>query len=491
MAGPFPDSDFGGTLDAAVAADGVVVPVSRPTSRPEGGMDAERSGRGCGAEPTAGRSERLRHPLPLPVVGAHWDRVMSDEGRASPGDFIFDWNQVGKEQSRPINRVTLLDETLRDGLQSPSVTDPSIGDKIKVLRWMDVLGIEHADLGLPGSGSRAIEAVTALCHTIRDDRLSIRAACAARTLPADIEPVIRIHHETGVPIEILTFLGASPIRTWAEGWTLDQMRQLVTVAVRLGVKAGLEVAFVTEDTVRAHPAVLTELFKAAIGEGATRLVICDTVGHATPEGVYAVFEWTQELLARLNVKVGLDFHGHNDRGLGLVNSLVALKAGADRVHATALGIGERVGNCSMDQLLVNLSLFGVIDRDLTPLLAYCHAVSQATGRPIPDNYPVIGTDAFRTATGIHASAIVKAWTKAGDMLANHVYSGVPSHLVGRAQIIAIGPFSGDANIMAWLARNDIAPNPTLVAEIRRVAKASDHTLDDRELHGIVQHCLEG
>ncbi|MCC6622186.1 MAG: 2-isopropylmalate synthase [Deltaproteobacteria bacterium] len=415
---------------------------------------------------------------------------MSDEGRTSPGDFIFDWNQIGKEQTRPIGQVTLLDETLRDGLQSPSVTDPAVADKVKILRWMDLLHIEHADLGLPGAGPRAVQAVTALCHAIREDKLKIRAACAARTLDADVEPVIRISQETGVPIEILTFLGASPIRTWAEGWTLDKMRELVERAVRLGVRAGLDVAFVTEDTVRAHPAVLTELFKTAIGEGAKRLVICDTVGHATPEGVYAVFEWTQELLARLDVKVGLDFHGHNDRGLGLVNSLVALKAGADRVHATALGIGERVGNCSMDQLLVNLSLFGVIDRDLTPLQAYCHAVSQATGRPIPDNYPVIGADAFRTATGIHASAIVKAWTKAGDLLANHVYSGVPSHLVGRTQVIAIGPFSGDSNIMAWLARNDIAPNPTVVAEIRRAAKASDHTLSDEELHVVVERCLE-
>lgn len=415
---------------------------------------------------------------------------MSHDGRASPADFIYDWNQVGLETARPIRSAVLLDETLRDGLQSPSVKNPTTAEKIKILRLMDRLQIEHADLGLPGAGARAIEDVTALCCAIRDEKLSVRAAAAARTMAADIDPVINISKETGVPIELLTFLGASPIRTWAEGWTLDGMRKLVEAAVRQGVKAGLEVSFVTEDTVRAHPAVLAELFKVAINEGATRLVICDTVGHATPEGVYALFQWVRELLERLDVKVGLDFHGHNDRGLGLVNSVVALKAGADRVHATALGIGERVGNCPMDQLLVNLALHGAVARDISQLQSYCTAVSQATGRDVPDNYPVVGLDAFRTATGVHASAIVKAKAKAGERLANHIYSGVPSHLVGREQIIEIGPFSGESNVMAWLSRKDLAPNPTVVAEIMRAAKVSDHTLDDDELAGIVARCFE-
>ncbi|MFO0747434.1 MAG: LeuA family protein [Myxococcota bacterium] len=416
---------------------------------------------------------------------------MSHDERTSPADFIYDWNQVGLEQSRPIRHVTLLDETLRDGLQSPSVKNPSIGDKIRILRLMAELKIEFADLGLPGAGAGAVRDVTALCEAIRDEKLPVAAACAARTLTADIEPVIAISRDTGVPIELLTFLGASPIRAWAEGWTLESMRHLVENAVRLGVKAGLPVSFVTEDTVRAHPAVLAELFKVAIHEGATRLVICDTVGHATPEGVYALFQWVRELTDRLGVEVGLDFHGHNDRGLGLVNSIVALKAGADRVHATALGVGERVGNCAMDQLIVNLALHGVVDRDISSLSHYCHTVSAALARPIPPNYPVVGGDAFRTATGVHASAIVKARRKAGARVANTIYSGVPSHLVGRDQLIEIGPFSGESNVMAWLSRQDLAQNPTVIAEILRAAKTSDHTLADDELRVIVERCSDG
>lgn len=422
---------------------------------------------------------------------ASGDGAMWQDGRSSPSDFIYDWNQVGLESTRPIGKVALVDETLRDGLQSASVRNPSAAEKIKILRVMDALHIEHADLGLPGAGARAASDVKALCEAIRDEQLGVKPAAAARTLEADIRPIIRIADETGVAIELLTFLGASPIRTWAEGWTLPDMRALVEKAVRLGVRAKLPVSFVTEDTVRSHPAVLAELFKVAINEGATRLVLCDTVGHATPEGVYALFQWTRELLERLDAKVGLDFHGHNDRGLALVNSVVALKAGADRVHATALGIGERVGNCAMDQLLVNLALLGAIDRDVSQLTHYCRVVSESYGRPIPDNYPIVGLDAFRTTTGVHAAAILKAKAKAaGGHIANHVYSGVPSHLVGRDQVIAIGPMSGESNVMAWLERSGLAQNPTVVAEILRTAKASDHTLTADELEAAVARCLD-
>jgi len=416
---------------------------------------------------------------------------MRDDGRALPNDFVYDWNLRGLANAKPIRTVQLLDETLRDGLQSASVRDPAVADKLKLLRLMDLLGIDVADLGLPAAGARQVADVTALCEVIRDEGLAVRASAAARTLPADIQPVIDISRATGVPIELLTFLGASPIRTWAEGWTLDKMRRLVRTAVSMGVNAGLKVSFVTEDTVRAHPTVLEDLFRVAIDEGAERLVICDTVGHATPEGVYELFEWTSELLHKLGAThIGLDFHGHNDRGLALVNSLVALKAGASRVHGTALGIGERVGNCAMDQLLVNLALHGALDRDISSLKMYCAAVSQATAHTIPTNYPIVGQDAFRHASGVHASAIVKALSRGGEHAANRMYSGVPSDLIGRDQIFAIGPMSGESNIMAWLAANGIASNPAMVAEIRRAAKASDHTLGDEELERIVERCSD-
>ncbi|TNF29278.1 MAG: 2-isopropylmalate synthase [Deltaproteobacteria bacterium] len=408
----------------------------------------------------------------------------------SPADIIFDWNLVGVGSHLYDRPVQLLDETLRDGLQSPSVADPSIEDKIALVDLMDQLGIQVADLGLPGAGLRQTRHVTALVQHIRDAGLRIEAACAARTLANDILPIVEISQTTGVRIEVLTFLGASQIRKFTEGWTLDEMRRLTRDAVRLGVREGLPVSFVTEDTARAHPDVLSELFRVAIDEGAHRIIHCDTVGHATPDGIRSLFDWTRELLERLGAPhVGLDFHGHNDRGLALVNSLVAAEHGCDRLHGTALGLGERVGNTALDLLLVNLQLLGLYDHDLRELIPYCQHVARATGRPIPHNYPVVGQDAFRTSTGVHAAALLKARAKGGAWVEDRIYSGVPATEVGKAQVIEVGPHSGASNVLAWLAAHRIPANPGLVEEIVRRAKRSDRTLTDAELSAIVQDAL--
>jgi 2-isopropylmalate synthase len=177
----------------------------------------------------------------------------------------------------------------------------------------------------------------------------------------------------------------------------------------------------------------------------------------------------------------VDWHGHSDRGLGVANSLAAFEAGADQAHGTALGLGERVGNTPMDQLLVNLKLLGAIDRDLSRLKEYCEAVSEAAGVPIPPNYPVVGADAFRTATGVHAAAVIKAFRKQDVELANQVYSGVPSHWFGMEQKIEIGPMSGKSNVLFWLEKRGIAPSDELVERIFDRAKRADRVLTDAEI----------
>lgn len=405
----------------------------------------------------------------------------------SEGELLYDWNRVGFGRPLTERPVLLLDETLRDGIQSPSVVDPSTEDKIAILRLMDQLGIQYADIGLPGAGARARFDVQQLCEAIRDENLSIKASCACRTHPNDIHPIIAVSRETGVPIEVLTFLGSSPIRQYAEDWNVKKMQELVAKAVDLGVKADLPVAFVTEDTIRSHPTTLERLFKTAIDHGATRLILCDTVGHASPDGIKALVHWTRELVDKAGAQdVGLDWHGHNDRGLALVNTLFAIQYGCDRVHGTALGIGERVGNTAMDQILVNLRLLDAIDNDLTALMAYCRTVSEATRWPIPRNYPVVGDDAFRTATGVHAAAIIKARDKGEDLLADLIYSGVPAAMVGKRQIIEVGHMSGESNVVAWLQARGIEPTPELVAEVFRSAKGSNRTLHDDELDAIVR-----
>ncbi|HEY3217216.1 MAG TPA: LeuA family protein [Candidatus Eisenbacteria bacterium] len=405
-------------------------------------------------------------------------------------ELIYDWNEAGERWERPPFRIQLDDETLRDGLQSPSVQSPSIDDKIRVLHLMERLGIDTADIGLPGAGPHVVRDVTRLAQEIARERLKIRANCAARTLEQDIRPVIEISQKVGIPIEVCTFIGSSPIRQYAENWTVDLMLRHTEEAVSLAVSHGLPVMYVTEDTVRAHPDTLRRLFQTAIRAGASRLCLCDTVGHATPAGAANLVRFARGVVEESGAEVGLDWHGHCDRGLAVINTIAAIQAGATRVHACAIGIGERVGNTPMDQLLVNLRLLGWIDNDLTALPEYCELVSRTTGVPVPPNYPVVGLDAFRTGTGVHAAAVIKAYRKGQDWLADRVYSGVPASLVGRRQQIEVGPMSGESNVVFWLESRGLEPTPERVRAVFQRAKSVDRVLSDPEIHSVLDSLAE-
>ena len=400
-------------------------------------------------------------------------------------DLIYDWNNNHPPGIKPPGPVLLNDETLRDGLQSPSVRDPSIEEKIEILHLMEALGIDSLDLGLPGAGPRAVEAVTALAREIVSDKMKIRGNCAARTHENDIRPIAEIVQKTGMPIEAATFIGSSPIRRFTEGWTDDFLLQTTERAIKYAVSLGLDTMYVTEDTSRCDPETVKRLYSTAISCGARAICICDTAGHATPMGVLALVRFVIENVVKPSgEKIRVDWHGHSDRGLAIANSMAAIIAGANSVHGCAIGLGERVGNTQIDQMLVNLKLMGIAPwdtQDLTKLKDYCQAVSRATGVPIPKNYPVVGDDAFRTATGVHAAAIIKAYHKNDIILANTVYSGVPSHVFGLDQIIDVGPMSGKSNVLFWLERHGIAPNEETVDRIYQRAKKSDHTLTEAEI----------
>ncbi|HEY6369360.1 MAG TPA: LeuA family protein [Candidatus Sulfotelmatobacter sp.] len=400
-------------------------------------------------------------------------------------DLIYDWNQNHPPELKPPGPVLINDETLRDGLQSPSVRDPSIAEKIEILHLMEKLGIHSLALGLPGAGPRAVEAVTALAREIAAHKMKIRANCAARTHENDIRPVAEIVEKTGLPIEAATFIGSSPIRRFTEGWTDDFLLHTTEKAVKYAVSLGLEVMYVTEDTSRCDPETVKRLYSTAINCGARAVCICDTAGHATPMGALALVRFViAECVKPSGENIRVDWHGHSDRGLAIANSMAAIIAGANCVHGCAIGLGERVGNTQIDQMLVNLKLMGIApwdEQDLTKLKQYCQAVSRATGVPIPANYPVVGDDAFRTATGVHAAAIIKAYHKDDVVLANAVYSGVPSHVFGLEQIIDIGPMSGKSNVLWWLARHGIPASDEIVDRIYQRAKQSDHTLSEAEI----------
>ena len=395
---------------------------------------------------------------------------------------IYDWNTRNGPEIPAGRRVMLCDETLRDGLQNPSVRDPSIGEKIEILHLMDALGIDLVNIGLPGAGPRAFADTEALAREMIGSKMKLRPNISGRTHKDDIRAMIQICERVGRPLEAAMFLGSSPIRRLVEDWTVEHLQRTTEGAVRMAASAGLSVMYVTEDTTRADPETVIALYSTAIRAGARAIVLCDTVGHATPRGAHNLVKFViEEVVKPSDEKIRVDWHGHNDRGLAIANSLAAIAGGADQVHATALALGERVGNTPMEPMLANLLLLGLIDRDLTQLKKYSETVARATQTTIPPNYPVVGCDAFRTATGVHAAAIAKARKKGDVKLVDAVYSGVPAHRFGLEQLIEIGPMSGRSNVTYWLERHGIAPTDEIVDRIFAAAKQAARILTEEEI----------
>ncbi len=401
---------------------------------------------------------------------------------------VHDWNNEALENSAWKKGLEFYDESLRDGIQSPSATDPAIEDKEQILVLQDKAGIQHTDIGLPGAGPRAVADVTHLAKFVLENKLGLNMSCAARTHPKDIQPIIDISQAVGTKIEVMAFLGSSPIRLYTEGWTTEKLVELTRNAVRMAVAAGHPCTFVTEDTVRSNPQTLKTIFRVALDEGAKGLCLCDTVGSATPGGVRAIIRWTKRLVKDWGFPdTVIDWHGHNDRGFGLINAVAAAMAGAKRVHGTILGVGERVGNTPIDLLLVNMKLMGVeMDGDLRALRDYAELGAKATGTPLPFNYPVFGHDAFRTGTGVHAAAVIKALAKGDDWLADRIYSGVPAGDFGLEQVIEIGHMGGRSNVVYWLKSRGLVAEDGLIDAIFDSAKRGNKVLTDDEVHAVIE-----
>lgn len=400
-------------------------------------------------------------------------------------ELIYDWNTINPSLSPPNRHIGIDDETLRDGLQSPSVCEPAVEEKLELLHLMEALAIDTADIGLPGAGGTHAAGVERLAREIADKKLKIRPNCAARTHRNDLIPIVEISQRVGIPIEACTFIGSSSVRFFAEGWTLDKLLQMTEEAVSFAVSQGLPVMYVTEDTTRATPETIRALYTTAIRAGAKAVCVCDTVGHSTPDGARAVVQFVKNIIEEQGGNIRLDWHGHQDRGLGVINSLAAIQGGADQVHGSALGIGERVGNTPLDQLLVNLKLLGWISNDLSRLGEYCETAARICGWTVPYNYPVFGRDAFRTATGVHAAAVIKSYKKGDHRLADLVYSGVPAAEFGLEQVIEIGPMSGKSNVIYWLEKRGFEPDETRVNRIYERAKAAHGVLAEEEILELV------
>ena len=414
---------------------------------------------------------------------------MADAHDRNGSDLIYDWNVHEAAPLEGRKPAQIDDETLRDGLQSASVRHPKEDEMVEILHRVADLGIESMNIGLPGAGPHVVKTATRLAREIKDNNLDILPNCAARTLVQDIEPIARISQEVGIAIEAATFIGSSPIRLEVEGWDVDHLLKTAEKALQFCVDEGLPIMMVTEDTTRTPPDVVARIYGQALDMGAERLVVCDTCGHATPDGVRALIQHVRQIaIDHGKPDAQIDWHGHQDRGLAVINSIAAYEAGADRLHGAGLGVGERAGNCPTDQLLVNLKLLGYLapDRDLTGLMAYAEAVSKYLDVHLPFNYPVVGNDAFETGTGVHAAAVIKALNRGDNYLANRVYSGVPADDFGLEQKIAVGPMSGKSNVVFWLKKHGYEATEATVDALFEAAKNSSRVLADEVLHDLAK-----
>ncbi|MDC1419851.1 2-isopropylmalate synthase [Euryarchaeota archaeon] len=408
-------------------------------------------------------------------------------------ELIYDWNSVDYEISRDSTKhphgIWFDDETLRDGLQSPSARNPKIEQKLELIDYMEKLGIQKVDLGLPGAGPSHIGHIDSMLKHMTENSYDLRPGCAVRTLVSDIEPLVDLQAKFERQIQASAFLGTSPIRQYTEGWNMEKILSTAEKAVTFAVDNDIPVMFVTEDTTRSKPSEIKQVYSRAIELGADRICICDTCGHVTPNGVKKLLSFIQEeVIPDSGVKrrdIEVNWHGHQDRGLGVANNLAAVESGADVIHGTALGVGERAGNAPLDQTLVNLSLMGVINNDLKSLNNYIKKAHEYIEVDLPKNYPVFGKDAFETGTGVHASAVVKAMKKGDHWLADRIYSGVPAQEYGLEQKIRIGHMSGRSNIIWWLNKNEYKITDELLQYLFNVAKSQTRLMEDEEVHSAI------
>ena len=426
-----------------------------------------------------------------------WNNRSVECGIMDTSELIYDWNVIDYEINRnPANHPHDLwfdDETLRDGLQSPSARNPTIEEKKELLTYMEKLGIQKVDLGLPGAGPFHREHINAMLSHIIENDFQIRPGAAVRTLMQDIEPLVEMQENHGISIQASAFLGTSPIRQYTEGWTMDKLISTMEKAVSYAVENEVPVMFVTEDTTRSNPDDVKAIYHRAMELGVRRLCVCDTCGHVTPNGVKKLLNFIDEEVIKdggyKRHEIEVNWHGHQDRGLGVANNIAAVEAGADVIHGTALGVGERAGNAPLDQTLVNLKLMGVIDNDLTLLDEYTRTANKYIEVPLPRNYPVFGDDAFETGTGVHASAVIKAMRKGDDWLADRVYSGVPAGDFGLKQVIRIGHMAGRSNIIWWLEQNGYEVSDELVSHLFEIAKSQRRNMLDSEVENAVNQFL--
>lgn len=382
----------------------------------------------------------------------------------------------------PLGRVELDDETLRDGLQSPTWREPELEGKKRYLHLLAGLGVAAVDLGMPAAGARMAEEVEQLLAEIGSARLPLAANCAVRAKEADVTTCANISQRVGLGLELMLFLPFSRLRRAVEGWQVDELLRKLARVVSWARSQGLSVTFVAEDASRTSPEDLQQALLTAARAGAGRVCLADTTGVLSPWGAEQLVRFSRTVLDEHGfTSVGLDWHGHNDRGLAVACALAAARGGADRLHATLLGVGERAGNPPLEQMLVNLALLGAHAHPVNQLVPRLREAARVLGLPVPAQVPILGEAVFCTATGVHAAAIFKAQAQGRHDWEELVYNPFPPSFVGAQQTVRIGPYSGAASVRFWLREHGLPENARLVQAVLEMAKASRHVLDDEDI----------
>ncbi|MEJ8660439.1 MULTISPECIES: LeuA family protein [Streptomyces] len=412
-------------------------------------------------------------------------------GSSSPSaDVWFNWNAIGVAAQQPVSAPpysgTFFDETLRDGLQAPNIRNPSLEQKLRLVDHMVRSGVTSADLGFPGSDPAALRTCVDIAQHIVRSGHPLSQGYAGRTHPSDINAICEIAQQVGVAVDAYIFIGVSPIRQYVEDWDVQLIQRHIRESVVECRRGGAEFVLVLEDAVRCTPEVLGQVYDVAIDTGVRRVTLCDTVGAALPSGVESLIQWSHQYFQDRGHQVAFEWHGHNDRGLALANSLTALAHGCERVHGTILGIGERAGNASLDQLMVNSHLDEHGRYDLKALREYSDYAASVLGVEVPQNYPALGRDVFKTSAGVHASAILKAHEKGNLLVKDTVYSSVPASCLGREQEVLIDEASGANNVKYWLTLHGYdSANTTLIKNVLAKAKSSRGPLTDEQIRQII------
>lgn len=399
----------------------------------------------------------------------------------------YDWNTPSTRR-RPVD---VGDSTFSDAPQSPSANEPSLAAKRRLLSLMSELGLRSAALGYPGSGPRQFAETLELARELTRTQLPIDASCSARASVKDVGVALDVRERSGLDLELAIALPVSPVRLDAEGISMDRLQESAETSISYARRAGARVVAVLEDAARTPPELLAVLIQHVLSLGATAVRVADTVGHATPDGTRALLRFAaDQVRVRHGRPIRLEWHGQQDRGLALANALAAVDTGVDRLYASALGLGERCGTVPLEVLLTNLRITGGWPHTLGALQEYAESAAAAFGVAIAHAHPVIGADAFRSGTGAHATALVKA-LRAGDRsMADDVASAVPAGLVGAEHRVDVSPVSGLSNVRWWLAQHGYDPGDlVLMRELLLAVKQTQRVATDDELHDMVSSLL--